>query len=401
MTANEIKIKSGTSVKDILGKIVRNQLFIPLVALLLLILFNLVTDPGFFKIALESNSDGNMVLSGNLITMIDYASELVILAIGMTLVTSASGGQDISVGATIAIAGSTVLRIVKTQSPDISGAKFAGIIIGSFLLCVLVSAIFGAFNGALVAFFKIQPMVATLILFTAGRSIAAWINNNDNISINDKRFSYFGNFIPGVAVPTPVFITVLCLIVIAIVLKVTNLRLYSQAVGINASSSRLNGINPKVIKLLTFIILGICVAVCGFIKVSRTSSITYSVIANNIEMDAILAVALGGNNLGGGKFNLTASVLGAYVIQFLTTTLYKFKEIDSSSISAYKAVVVIILIIISAPIVRRKIDDMKNRREAARAEAEALKAEAEALKAAAAEAESIEAASAEAGKETI
>ena len=366
MTANEIKIKSGTSVKDILGKIVRNQLFIPLVALLLLILFNLVTDPGFFKIALESNSDGNMVLSGNLITMIDYASELVILAIGMTLVTSASGGQDISVGATIAIAGSTVLRIVKTQSPDISGAKFAGIIIVSFLLCVVVSALFGAFNGALVAFFKIQPMVATLILFTAGRSIAAWINNNDNISINDKRFGYFGNFIPGIPVPTPVFITVICLVVIALVLKFTNLRLYSQSVGINASSSRLNGINPKMIKLLTFVILGICVAVCGFIKVSRTSSITYSVIANNIEMDAILAVALGGNNLGGGKFNLSASVLGAYVIQFLTTTLYKFKEIDSSSISAYKAVVVIILIIISAPIVRKWFDDMKNKRAAAR-----------------------------------
>ena len=308
-----------------------------------------------------------MVLSGNLITMIDYASELVILAIGMTLVTSASGGQDISVGATIAIAGSTVLRIVKTQSPDISGAKFAGIIIVSFLLCVVVSALFGAFNGALVAFFKIQPMVATLILFTAGRSIAAWINNNDNISITDKRFSYFGNFIPGISVPTPVFITILCLVIIAIVLKVTNLRLYSQSVGINASSSRLNGINPKVIKLLTFVILGICVAVCGFIKVSRTSSsITYSVIANNIEMDAILAVALGGNNLGGGKFNLSASVLGAYVIQFLTTTLYKFKEIDSSSISAYKAVVVILLIIISSPFVRRWIDDMKNKREAAK-----------------------------------
>ena len=367
MTATDNAIKKANS--NFLLKIVRNQLFIPLVALLLLVIFNLLTDPGFFKIALEPNSDGNLVLSGNLITMIDYASELVILAIGMTLVTSASGGQDISVGATIAIAGSTVLRIVKTQSPDISGQKFAAIIIGSFLLCVVVSAIFGAFNGALVAFFKIQPMVATLILFTAGRSIAAWINNNDNISITDKRFSYFGNFIPGIAVPTPVFITILCLIIIAIVLKVTNLRLYSQSVGINASSSRLNGINPKMIKLLTFVILGICVAVCGFIKVSRTSSITYSVIANNIEMDAILAVALGGNNLGGGKFNLSASVLGAYVIQFLTTTLYKFKEIDSSSISAYKAVVVILLIIISSPFVRKFFEDQKNKREAAKAEA--------------------------------
>ena len=369
MTSIEPTIKPVLTIKEVLIKIVRNQLFIPLVALLLLVIFNLLTDPGFFKIALEPNSDGNLVLSGNLITMIDYASELVILAIGMTLVTSASGGQDISVGATIAIAGSTVLRIVKTQSPDIPGSKFAGIIIFSFLLCVVVSAIFGAFNGALVAFFKIQPMVATLILFTAGRSIAAWINNNDNISITDKRFSYFGNFIPGIAVPTPVFITIICLIVIAIVLKVTNLRLYSQAVGINSSSSRLNGINPKMIKLLTFVILGICVAVCGFIKVSRTSSITYSVIANNIEMDAILAVALGGNNLGGGKFNLSASVLGAYVIQFLTTTLYKFKEIDSSSISAYKAVVVILLIIISSPFVRKLFEDQKNKREAAKAEA--------------------------------
>ncbi len=360
---------SKSSAKGILLKIVRNQLFIPLAALLLLVLFNLFTDPGFFDIVLKPSSTGSLILSGNLITIIDNASELVILAIGMTLVTSASGGQDISVGATIAIAGSTVLRIVKTQASDIPGGKFAGIIIISFLLCVVVSAAFGAFNGALVAFFKIQPMVATLILFTAGRSIAAWINNNDNISINDNRFGYFGNFIPGIPVPTPVFITVICLIVIAVVLKLTNLRLYSQSVGINASSSRLNGINPKMIKLLTFVILGVCVAVCGFIKVSRTSSITYSVIANNIEMDAILAVALGGNNLGGGKFNLTASVIGAYVIQFLTTTLYKFKEIDSSSISAYKAVVVILLIIISSPYIRKRFDDLKNKRLAAKAQA--------------------------------
>jgi simple sugar transport system permease protein len=356
---------SKISARGFFGKLVRNQLFIPLVALLILVAINLFADPTFFKISLEPSSTGNLILSGNLISIIDNASELAILAIGMTLVTSASGGQDISVGATIAIAGSMVLRFVKMYSPDISGGKFAAVIILSFLACVVVSALFGAFNGALVAFFKIQPMVATLILFTAGRSIAAWINNNDNISINDARFGYFGNFIPGIPIPTPVFITAICLIVIALVLKFTNLRLYAQSVGINASSSRLNGINPKLIKLLTFIILGVCVAVCGFIKVSRTSSITYSVIANNIEMDAILAVALGGNNLGGGKFNLTASVIGAYVIQFLTTTLFKFK-VSSSEISAYKAVVVIILIFISAPVIRNWIADVRNKNLASR-----------------------------------
>jgi len=371
MSTNEITKSSVKSFKSFAGKVVHNQLFIPLVALLLLVAFNaaadLIThaDTSFFAIALEKSSSGYKILSGNLITIIDNASELALLAVGMTLVTSASGGQDISVGATIAIAGSTVLRIVKGCSPDISGFKFAVVIIGSFLLCVLVSALFGAFNGSLVAFFKIQPMVATLILFTAGRSIAAWINNNDNISINDQRFGYFGNFIPGIAVPTPVFITAICLIIMALVLKFTNLRLYSQSVGINASSSRLNGINPKIIKLLTFIILGVCVAVCGFIKVSRTSSITYAVIANNIEMDAILAVALGGNNLGGGKFNMTASVLGAYVIQFLTTTLFRMK-VSSSAISAYKAIVVILLIIMSSPFIRKWLDERKSRREAAK-----------------------------------
>ena len=374
MSNNQKAVSSGNSVKSFLSKVVHNQLFIPIAALLLLVVFNAFADillhseTSFFKIILEPSSTGNMVLSGNLITIIDNASELALLAIGMTLVTSASGGQDISVGATIAIAGSTILRIVKGYSSDISDGKFAGVIICAFLLAIVVSALFGAFNGALVAYFKIQPMVATLILFTAGRSIAAWINNNDNISINDSRFGYFGNFIPGIPVPTPVFITVICLIVIALVLKFTNLRLYSQAVGINASSSRLNGINPKTIKLLSFIILGICVAVCGFIKVSRTSSITYAVIANNIEMDAILAVALGGNNLGGGKFNMTASVLGAYVIQFLTTTLFRMK-VSSSAISAYKAIVVILLIIMSSPFIRKWLADMKNKRLAAKAEA--------------------------------
>ena len=105
------------------------------------------------------------------------------------------------------------------------------------------------------------------------------------------------------------------------------------------------------IKFISFVILGLCVAVCGLIKVSRLSSINYSVIAKDIEMDAILAVALGGNSLGGGKFNIWASILGAYVIQFLTTTLYKFK-VQSDALPAYKAVVVIVLVVLSTPAVR-------------------------------------------------
>ena len=172
------------------------QLLIPIAALVALALFNLINDPSFFKITLGTNSLGNPVLSGYLITILDYGSELAILAIGMTLVTAASGGQDISVGAAIAIAGSVILRVLcgNNSRPD----ELQAPIIVAFLVACVVAMLFGAFNGILVAYFKIQPMVATLILFTAGRSIAAWINNNELPIISEESFGYFGGYIPGI-----------------------------------------------------------------------------------------------------------------------------------------------------------------------------------------------------------
>ena len=341
--------------ENVFSRLIHNQIFIPIAALLILTLFNLIADPSFFKISMGYNSTGDPVLSGYLITILDYGSELAILAIGMTLVTAASGGQDISVGATIAVAGSAMLRVLcgTNSRPD----ELQAPIVVAFLVGCLAAMLCGAFNGVLVAYFKIQPMIATLILFTAGRSIAAWINNNELPVINDVGVTYFGGFIPGIPIPTPFFIAVICMIIIALVLKFTTLGLYTQSVGINESSSRLNGLNPAFIKFLTFVILGVCVAVAALIKVSRISSINYSVIAKDIEMDAILAVALGGNALSGGKFNMAASILGAYVIQFLTTTLYKL-NVQSDALSAYKAVVVIILVVLSAPSVREKLSSL-------------------------------------------
>lgn len=336
---------------DLWGTISRNQILIPVAALLLLALFNLLADPTFFRIYLNQNANGDLVLSGNLISIIDSGSELAILALGMTLVTAASGGQDISVGAAIAISGSVLLRVL--CGADSRSEEMQAPIIVAFLIACVVSMLFGAFNGALVAYFKIQPMVATLILFTAGRSIAAWINNNELPIVKDPSFGVFGNYIPGIPIPTPFLIAILCFVVTWAVMKFTTLGLYVQSVGINEKTSRLNGLNPELIKLMTYVLLGLCVAVAALIKVSRISTINYSVVAKDIEMDAILAVALGGNALSGGKFNMAASVLGAYVIQFLTTTLYKF-EVNATALPAYKAVVVIILVVMSAPTVREK-----------------------------------------------
>ena len=332
------------------SKLFKNQIFIPIMALILLAVFNLIVDPSFFKIALGYNSTGDPVLTGYLMTILDYGSEVAILAIGMTLVTAASGGQDISVGATVAIAGSVILRMLVGNGDG----SLQMPIIAAFLVACIAAMLCGAFNGVLVAIFKIQPMVATLILYTAGRSIAAWINNNELPIVTDKSFTYFGGFIPGIPIPTPFFIAIICIIITMLALRFTNLGLYTQAVGINEKASRLNGLNPTFIKWLSFVILGVCVAVVGLIKTSRLSTINYSVIAKDIDMDAIMAVALGGNVLSGGKFNIMASILGAYVIQFLTTTLYKF-NVSSDALPAYKAVVVIMLVVVSAPAVKQKL----------------------------------------------
>lgn len=346
---------------SVVKKITSNQIIIPIAALLILVIINLIHDPAFFAITLQENSAGNMVLSGSLMSILNFGSEVAILAIGMTLVTAASGGQDISVGATMAIAGSVTLRMLCGSPDNPNYVEPQTPIIVAFLVAVLVAMLFGAFNGVLVSIFKIPPMVATLILFTGGRSIASWINGGTLPKMNDATFKVFGGYIPGIPIPTPFIIAIACVIVMFLFMKFTNLGLYVQTVGINSSSARLNGLNPQFIKFLTFVILGICVAVAGFIKVSRNGDINYSVVAKDIEMDAILAVALGGNALGGGKFNMGASILGAYVIQFLTTTLYAF-EVDPSALPAYKAVVVIILVVMSAPAVRGGIQKLKKKR---------------------------------------
>ena len=332
------------------------QLLIPLVALAILIVFNLFRDPSFFSVGITANNNGDPVLQGNLISILNGASELAILSMGMTLVTAASGGQDISVGALAAIAGSVFVKVLKSQG----GAISPMLVVGAFLLCCAVAMVFGAFNGALVSVFNIQPMIATLILFTCGRSIAYWINGGATPTVMSPIINAIGSFIPGVPIPTPILIVIVMAALFALLFRFTTLRLYIQTVGINQGAARLNGINAVGIKLLSFVLLGACCAVAGMIGVSRLGLINHETLLINIEMDAILAVAIGGNSLGGGKFQMLGSVLGAYAIQALTITLYAMK-VPSTDVKAYKAVVIVLLVIMGSPKVKETVERMRKR----------------------------------------
>lgn len=324
-----------------------SALMIPLIALGLLIIFNLIRDPSFFSIETKLNNSGGTVLAGNLISIINGASELAILAMGMTLVTAACGGQDISVGAAAAIAGSVFVRIIR-GTDNVTG----GTVILAFLACCVVAMLFGSFNGMLVSVFKIQPMIATLILYTCGRSIAYWINGGATPTIASPITGAIGSFIPGIPIPTPVIIVAVMFLLFSLAFKFTTLGLYTQTVGINQSAARLNGINTTFIKLLSFIILGVCVSVAGCIGVCRLQLINHETLLLDIEMDTILAVAIGGNSLGGGKFKIGGSIIGAYVIQMLTITLYAMK-VASTDVKAYKAIVIVLLVVIGSPVVKR------------------------------------------------
>ncbi|MDD6148364.1 MAG: ABC transporter permease [Lachnospiraceae bacterium] len=338
------------------NSIVHNRLFLPVMCLIAVLIVNLIQTPDFFHISMN-----NGVLYGYIIDIINRGSELVILAVGMTLVTASSGGQDISVGAVMAVAGAVCCQIL--SGGEVSTNTLAAPIILAALAGILVSGVCGAFNGLLVAKLHIQPMVATLILFTAGRGIAQLVTKGQITYIRVDSYKTIGGYIGKCPVPTPVFVAILTVILVSLILKKTALGLYIESVGINGAASRLVGLNSTMLKFITYVICGLLAGLAGIVASSRIYSADANNIGLNMEMDAILAVALGGNNLGGGKFNLMGSIIGAYTIQALTTSLYAM-NVSADQLPVYKAVVVVIIVVIQSPIFRERMAKRKIARKA-------------------------------------
>jgi ribose/xylose/arabinose/galactoside ABC-type transport system permease subunit len=319
-----------------------SHLFLPLSVLVILIIINLIKGADYFSITVVKGA-----LYGNIPNILFGASELVILSIGMALVTAASQGQDIGIGA-----GATITSAVFVLFVLNAGEVTLLTILAGFLVSCVAGLVVGVFNGILVSVFKVQPMVATLILFMGGRSIAFMIDGRLSPILANDISNQIGTVIPGVPLQTPIILTAVFIAIVAVVLKTTNLRLYVESVGINPSAARLNGIDPKKIIFLTFLIMGICTAVAGFIAVNKAGRHDSVNLLKFIMMDAILAVAIGGNSLGGGKFSITGSIIGAYTIEMLNRTLLRLIDVDPATIPAFKAVFIIILMVVASPVVR-------------------------------------------------
>jgi simple sugar transport system permease protein len=332
-----------------LKNITESRLFFPVLALLLILLFDFFFIPGFFSI---DNREGN--LHGSLIDIFRNGSTVMLLAIGMTLVI-ATGGIDLSVGAVMAIAAS-VAGILMNPSALKNEVFFVTDPNYTFqpLWVVIVSALFvailcGMWNGVLVAYVRIQPMVATLILMIAGRGIAQLITNGLRVQITYKLFTYLGQ--GWIILPFSLYIVVLVFIFTWVMTRKTAIGMFIESVGINFKSSFFSGIDEKKIKFLVYTFCGFCAGIAGLVACSNIKTSDANNIGLTTELDAILAVVIGGTAMSGGRFSLLASMVGALVMQAVTQSMYAI-GVPAFALQAIKAVVVIFVILLYSKQVR-------------------------------------------------
>ncbi|MGN6726247.1 MAG: ABC transporter permease [Tepidisphaeraceae bacterium] len=321
----------------------------PLLAMVVLLAFNYFrTGPDFFAVRVV---DGK--LYGSLIDILRYGSQVLLLSIGMTLVIG-TGGIDLSVGAIMALAGAVAASLI--NPPE--GSPFVGLHLGGSLLLVLgagmlTALICGLWNGVLVAFLRLQPIIATLILMVAGRGIAQLVTNGQIPTFETPGFSFLGNG-SLFMLPAPFVIAAVVFIGMMLLVRWTALGLYVEAVGNNREASRIAGVNATGVRLACYLASGLLAGVAGLIATAQIRAADVNNIGLTLELDAILAAAIGGTSLAGGRFSLLGSALGALVIQTLTTTIYA-SGYKPESTYVIKALVVIVLCLMQSPKFRKII----------------------------------------------
>jgi simple sugar transport system permease protein len=332
------------------------------VALSLLLLYNLIFSPSFFHIEM---SNGRLI--GNPVNVLHYGSKVMLISLGMTLVI-ATGGIDLSVGAIMAITGG-ICALLLCDKNVVTLAPHTPVPLWLALAAGLGAAILaGLWNGTLIGYLKIQPIVATLILMISGRGLAIYLTGGQAPTLTlpaevpaklhpieqflaIARPTFFG-------IPNTILIVAVMSIVTIIVVRRTALGMFFESIGNNSATCEVAGINTRFFVLLAYAFLGFCCGLAGVVDASMNTIGDPNQSGLDIELDAIVAVAIGGTSLVGGRFSLIGSLLGALAMQTLTVT------IQSSGINpqwnfVVKAFVVITICLLQSPKVRAQLAKLK------------------------------------------
>ena len=302
-----------------------------LLTLAAMVLLITLVFPQFTSLSLV---EGRLV--GPMVDVLKRAAPVAILAVGMTLVI-ATRGIDLSVGTIMAICGASAAWAINAGwglAPTLALALVAG-------------AACGLWNGVLVAIVGIQPFVATLILMTAGRGIAQLITEGRILTFTDAGFAWIGSGIL-LGLPVPVWLWLATALAVTLVLRRTALGMLVEAVGVNRRAAALAGVNARVILIAVYVVSGLCAALAGLIVTADIRGAD----ANNaglwLELDAILAVVIGGNSLLGGRFSVGAAVLGALIIQTINAGIL-LAGFPSEYNLVIKAALVVVILILHSP----------------------------------------------------
>jgi ribose/xylose/arabinose/galactoside ABC-type transport system permease subunit len=274
---------------------------------------------------------------------------ITIVGVGMTLVI-ATGGIDLSVGALMAISGGLAARILGSSWGPLDNGVIC--VAAAILLPVLATGAFGLFNGALITRFKIQPIIATLILFLGGRGIAKWLSDGNLVDLNATRYVHIGSFEAIgrgrlLGIPVQVIIALVFVAIAAWALRSTVFGRYVIATGGNEPAARLAGVPTDRVKLGVYMTGGLLSGVAGLIAIAQIRAADPYRIGEYIELDAIAAAAVGGTMLSGGRATVLGTLVGAVIIQLLRNTLISHNVADGT------ARIVIATAIIAAVLLQR------------------------------------------------
>lgn len=309
----------------------------PLLVLVGLLAANAVASPGFFAVTVKGGR-----LYGGLVDILHFGAPLLLIALGMTVVI-ALRGIDLSVGAVVAVSGAVACEIIVAAGDPSSPGTVAGAVAAALALSVLL----GLWNGFLAAVLRIQPIVATLILMVAGRGLAQLITDGQITTVTSEPYRRIaaGSL---AAVPYTVLLAAVTVLVMWVALRRTALGLFVEAVGGNAEAARLAGIRATGLSVAAYAFCGLCAGLAGIVISANTGSADGNNAGLWIELDAILAVVIGGTLLTGGRFSIAGTVLGAVIVQTLSTTVYTM-GVPPESALVFKAVVVFVVCLLQSP----------------------------------------------------
>jgi len=298
--------------------LLQHPLLRPAAALFVLLALDALLVPGFFRLEIK---DGH--LYGALVDILNRAAPLMLAALGMTLVI-ATRGIDISVGAVVALSGTVAATliggtmVVNNGVPEYVANTPMGVALAA---AVGVALLCGLWNGVLVAGIRLQPIVATLILMVAGRGLAQLITDGQIVTVYYKPYFFLGSgYLAGL--PFSLFVVAALFALTLLLVKKTALGLFIQTVGINPVAARLAGLRTATLIIFVYVFCSACAGLAGLLITSNIKSADANNAGLLLELDAILAVTLGGTSLAGGKFSLAGSMIGALIIQTLTYTIY-------------------------------------------------------------------------------